>query len=122
MRKLLFLSALLLTALAPASPAQTSVGFTWTANSAWASTWPACSTTVTTLCLSGYTLTDTTGTTPVVVSSTIPATALSYTLSPLPAAGARTYSLVVNGKDQSGNPAASPPVTATVTIPSATPP
>lgn len=87
MRKILLLSALLLAALVPASHAQTSVGFTWSANPAWATSWPACSTTVTTMCLSTYTLTDiTNASNPVVISSTIPATALSYTLSPLPAA------------------------------------
>lgn len=124
MRKLLFLAVLALCALVPASRAQTAIpSFTWQANPAWVTTWPACSTTVTSMCLSGYTLTDVTNaSSPTVVSSTIPATALSYTLTAMPAAGARTYSLVINGKDQTGNPASSAPVTANVTVPSATPP
>ena len=122
MKKAACFLGLLLAAFVPASHAQTSVGFTWQANPAWATTWPACSTTVTTMCLTGFTLTDTTGATPVVVSSTIPASALSYTLSPLPAAGLRTYTLVANGKDQTGNPAISTTDTTTVTVPSATPP
>jgi hypothetical protein len=114
---------LLLLAASPALAQSNSVTFTRQANSAWATSWPACSTTVTTDCLSGFTLSDITNATkPVVISSTIAPTALTYTQTPAGAAGSHTYSLVVNGKDQSGNPAASTPVTSTATIPSNTPP
>lgn len=96
--------------------------FTWQANPGWSSTWPACSSTVTKMCLTGYTIMDTTkATAPFVVSNTIPATALSYTMWTMPGSGKRSYSLVVTGKDQDGNAASSIPVTLTTTIPSAKP-
>ena len=98
---------------------QSGVIFTWTGTGNPAL--PSCSSTVTASCLTGYTLTDTTGSTPVVISSTIPANALTYTETPLPSVGAHTWSLVVNGKDQSGNSISSNPVTLTLTVPSLTP-
>jgi hypothetical protein len=94
-----------------------SITFTWTGDGN--PTWPACSTTVTTSCLTDFTLSDITNA-PVVISSTIPESVLTYTLSPLPAVGSHTYSLFISGKDQSGNAVSSSPVTTTVAVPSLT--
>lgn len=91
----------------------TAVQFTWTD-----STSPVCTATVTTSCVTGYTLTDTTvAASPVVISSAIAATATTYTQTPLPAAGTHAYSLVANGKDNTGNAVASAPATASAVIP-----
>ena len=82
---------------------------------------PACSCTVTTSCLTDFTLSDiTNASSPIVLSSTIPESALTYTESPLPSVGTHTYSLVISGKDQSGNSISSPAVTTTVNVPSIT--
>lgn len=82
--------------------AQTSnIVFTWANTN---SSVPACSSTVTTACLVGQTITDTTiASSPVVLSSSISPTATTYT-SPLPAftGVTRTYTLVVNYKDATG--------------------
>jgi hypothetical protein len=97
--------------------AQSSVVFTWgNGNPSIAD----CSATVTSSCLVGYTLTDTTFSPGSVISSAILATALTYTESPLPSVGSHTYSLVATGKDQSGNPVSSTPATVTVAVPSIT--
>jgi hypothetical protein len=89
----LFLGLLL--AAAPAfAQSYSKVVFTWTAGSPL---WPACSGTVTTSCTVGQTITDiTVPATPVVISSTISATALTYTETPFPSPGVHTWSLVVN--------------------------
>jgi hypothetical protein len=42
---------------------------------------------------------------------------ISYTLTPLPTPGMRTYQLTVTGTDASGNPVTSPPATVTISIP-----
>jgi len=98
--------------------AQSSVVFTWTHNPLNAGTWPACSRFVTTMCQTGYTLSDvTTASAPVVISSTIAESALTYTLTPLPSAGAHIYDLVINGRGRSGNAVQSAPATVTVTVP-----
>lgn len=103
----------------PAFAQTGNVVFTWTGNGN--PTLPACSTTVTTSCLTGYTLSDITSlSSPVVVSSAIAESALTYTLAPLPTVGSHTYSLVVNGKDQSSNAISSTPASVTLTIPSFT--
>ena len=94
-----------------------SVIFTWSGDGN--TSLPGCSATVTTACLTTFTLSDTTvAATPVVISSTIPYNVLTYTLTPLPAVGAHTYSLMISGKDQSGNAISSTPITTTVTVPS----
>lgn len=118
MRKLL---AILILALSPfASFAQTgSVNFTWSGNGN--PNLPACSGTVTNTCLTTFTIADiTTASTPVVISSAIASTATSYTLTPLPTVGSHTYSLIISGKDQSGNSISSTPVTTTVVVPGIT--
>ena len=92
--------------------AQTSIVFTWTNTS----TLPLCSSTVTSSCLVSQTLMDTTGIA-TIVSATISPSATTYTLTPLPAAGTRTYSLVLNGKDQSGASVSSAAATTTVVVP-----
>lgn len=88
--------------------------FTWSSNGNPGV--PACSTTVTTSCLTTFTITDTTSA-PVVISSTIPSTVLTYTLTPEPAPGAHTYSLALSGKDQTGKAISSSTVSTTVTVP-----
>ena len=98
MKKLFMLLCLSTSAFA-ATPSN--IVFTW-ANTD--SSVPACSSTVTTACLVGQTITDTTvAASPVVLSSSISPTATTYT-TPLPAftGVTRTYTLVVNYKDASG--------------------
>ncbi|HTF72618.1 MAG TPA: hypothetical protein VK638_59120 [Edaphobacter sp.] len=117
MKKLLFavMLAIFLGSTAHAQAA-TSIAFTWTNNN---NGLPNCSTSVTTACLVGQTLTDTTAaSSPVVLSSTISPTATTFT-TPLPAftAASRTYSLVVNYKDASGAAQATTAATATVGVP-----
>jgi len=98
--------------------AQSSAVFTWAHNPLNAGTWPACSRSVRTMCQTGYTLSDvTTASAPVVISSTIAESALTYTLTPLPSVGAHIYDLVINGKGRSGNAVQSAPATVTVTVP-----
>jgi hypothetical protein len=97
--------------------AQSGEVFTWVNGNP---TLPDCSATVTSSCLTGYILTDATVSPGTVINSTIPATALTYTETPLPGVGSHTYSLVATGKDQSGNSASSVPVTVIVTVPSIT--
>ena len=91
---------------------QSSVTLTWQANPAWATSWPTCSATVTKSCLINYTLS---GSGPVSGSVAVPITAVSY-VTPSAPPGTYLFTLVVNGKDQNGNPATSTPVTATATI------
>ena len=99
--------------------AQSAVQFNWTGDGNTGM--PACPATTPKSCVSGYTLTDiTVATAPVVLSSAIAETALTYTESPLPSVGSHTWSLVVNGYDQSGNAISSAPVTVTATVPSIT--
>jgi hypothetical protein len=115
MKTLLLVSAFLFLSL----QSRAQVVFTWsgTGNPSLS----ACSDTVKTSCISGFTLTDiTTSSAPVVISSAIAESATTYTLSPLPAVGSHTWSLVVNGFDQSGNAIASSPATVTATVPAIT--
>lgn len=105
--------------MAMAAFGQSTVQFTWTGTGN--PNVPACSSTVKTACLSGYTLTDvTTAASPVVISSTIAETALTYSESPLPSVGSHTWNLVVNGFDQSGNAISSAPATVTLSVPAIT--
>jgi ABC-type transport system involved in multi-copper enzyme maturation permease subunit len=120
MRKLIRFSAMLcaLACLSSASLAQTppSIAFSWTNNNSGI---PTCSGTVTSTCLVGHTLTDTTVSgSPVVLSSSISPTATTYT-TPLPSftTTTRTYSLVVNYKDASGAAQATSAATASVSVP-----
>lgn len=82
---------------------------------------PVCSATVTTSCKSNLALSDITSlSSPVVINNDIADTLLTYSLTPLPSVGPHTYSLIVVGKDQSGNQIVSPAATATVTVPAIT--
>jgi hypothetical protein len=95
------------------------VAFSWSGDGN--TSLPGCSATVTAACLTTFTITDiTTASAPLVISSTIPYSTLTYMLTPLPAVGAHTYSLMISGKDQSGNAISSAPITATVTVPAIT--
>lgn len=121
MRRRLSITLLVLSTLsagsALAAQSLTTVTFNWTTNNA-AQGWPNCSSTVTTVCVSGYTLTDTTNSaSPVVISSTIAATAITYVLTPLPTPGTHTYSLVTNGLGSTGQAVTSTPATASALIP-----
>jgi hypothetical protein len=92
----------------------TKIVFTWS-DSANASI-PACTGTVTTSCLTAFTLTDTTANT--VVSSTIASNLTTYTYTPtggIPFGYNHSFSLVVTGKDSSGNVITSPAATTSVT-------
>lgn len=114
-RKLIL--ALLFVAAVPAFAA-TEIVFTWSnPNTA---TWPACSTTVTTMCLQNVELEDVTNPTAVAIA-TLASSAVGYTLTPLPAAGAHTYALFYNAKDATGAATVSPQSTVAVTVPG-TPP
>lgn len=112
---------------AHASQPLTSVGFTWSSTNSATNGWPNCSATVTTICVSGYTLSDiTVPATPVVISASISATSISYTLTPLPTpvngSIVHTYSLVTDGVGATaGSTANSTPATASVSVPSSTP-
>lgn len=114
MKRLLF--AVLLAFLASTAEAQaaSSIVFNWTNTN---SSVPACSSTVTSNCLVGQTLTDTTANS--VISSSISPAATTYTYTPatFPAPGTRNYSLVVNYKDGSGTAQVTSAATASVTIP-----
>lgn len=102
--------------------AQSRLVFSWKTNPADAGAWPPCSRSVVRMCRTGYSLTDlTTASAPVVISSTIAADALEYTLSPLPSAGLHIYHLVVIGKGSSGTPVQSRPATISVRVPSPAP-
>jgi hypothetical protein len=101
--------------------AQSSIVFTWGPNPSNASTWPACSKSVTTMCQTGYTLSDvTTASAPVVISSTIAESAVTYTLTPLPSVGSHVYNLVIRARGIRGDAVKSAPVTVTVSVPSMT--
>lgn len=111
------LAILLATFLASSLHAQaaSSIVFTWTNNNSGLTT---CSSTVTSACLVGHTITDTTvSASPVVLSSSISPTATTYT-TPLPAftASTRTYSLVLNYKDASGAAQATTAVSTSVAV------
>lgn len=113
MRKVL-LALLLMFGFSTLAHAATSIVFTWsdTANASI----PACTTTVTTSCLTTFTLTDTT--TGTVISSAIPSTTLTYTYAPtggIPFGYSHSFSLTVNGINAAGTTVASAPVTTTVT-------
>ena len=98
--------------------AQSSVVFRWGHNPSNNGIWPVCSRSVQKMCQTGYTLTDvTTASAPVVISSTIAANALSYKLTPLPAAGSHIYHLVINAKGRNGKAVHSAPASVTVKIP-----
>jgi hypothetical protein len=97
MKKLFMLLCLSTSAFAQTS----NIVFTWGNTN---SSVHACSSTVTSACLVGQTITDTTiAASPVVISSSISPTATTYS-TPLPAftGVTRTYTLVVNYKDASG--------------------
>jgi len=123
MKNLIVLVALALVALVAfaASPAfaATEVVFAWT-NPNSATVWPACTATLTTMCLVNVELEDVTSPTSVVIATPAPAST-GYTLTPLPAAGVRTYALFYNAKDATGAATVSPQSTVAVTIPG-TPP
>lgn len=117
MKKLIFtLLAVVAASLPINAQPPSSIVFNWSnPNSGFAS----CSSTVTTNCISGLTITDTTvSASPVVLSSTIAATAITYTTSLPPfTAATRTYSLVYNYKDSSGAAQSSSAATTSVTVP-----
>jgi hypothetical protein len=99
--------------------AQSRLVFAWKTNPADAAAWPPCNRFVVRTCRTGYSLTEvTTASAPVLISSTIAADALTYTLSPLPSAGLHIYHLVVAGKGSSGTPVQSAPATISVKVPS----
>lgn len=113
MKKTLVLLLNLFLALPLMASAQgfTKITFTWTNP-----VYPICSATVTTWCLTGATMTDTTAN--VIASSTIPAGATTYTYTPVggvPFGYSHSFSLVLNAVDGSGNPIASGPATTTLT-------
>lgn len=101
----------------------TQVTFTWSSGNSATNGWPNCSSTITTTCVSGYTLADVTNSaSPVVISANIGATATTYALTPLPAQGSHTYALVTNGVGATtGSTDNSTPVTAVVQVPGAAP-
>jgi len=108
-----FISVALVFGMTTFSHAATSILFNWT-NTANAGV-PACTVTVTTSCMTAFTLTDTT--TGTVVSSTIPFTILTYTYTPasgIPFGYNHSFSLTVSGKDASGNAVSSLPATTSV--------
>ena len=116
MKNLMVLLAGLWLGVSAFAQSPTSIVFTWTNNDAGI---PACSSTVTSSCLVGQTLTDTTvPSSPAVLSSSISPTASTFT-TPLPAftSANRSYSLVVNYKDSAGAAQATSAVTATVGVP-----
>jgi hypothetical protein len=111
MKKKLVLLLSLFLALPLMAHAATMITFTWTNP-----VYPTCSATVTTWCLTGATLTDTTAN--VVASSTIPAGAATYTYTPaggIPFGYVHSFSLVLNAVDGNGKPIVSGPATTTVT-------
>ena len=115
MKKYLLLALLSFTPLAHAA---TQIVFTWTYGST-----PACSSSVTTSCITAFILTDTTTNT--VVSSTIAgnATTFAYTPSGGIAFGySHGFSLVATGVDGAGNKATSSASTTTVTYSVLAPP
>jgi hypothetical protein len=99
--------------------AQTSLVFTWGPNPSNAGNWPPCSKSVKRMCRTGYTLIDVTATSaPVVITSTIAQDSTTYTITPLPSAGLRTYNLVVNAKNSVRKVVHSDPAIVTVAVPS----
>jgi hypothetical protein len=106
-----------------AAQSLTNVTFNWTSTNSASSGWPNCSSSITTVCVSGYALADVTNSaSPVVISSTIAATATSYVLTPLPSAGSHTYALATVGVGTTvGSIVTSTPATATTTIPGSAP-
>lgn len=93
--KLLFLFAI------PAM-AQTAIVFTWTNGNTGSSAYPACTSTVTKSCVTGFTLMMD-GSTTVAGPSSIGPTLTTYTQTPLPAVGTHSYVLTMNGFDGVGN-------------------
>jgi hypothetical protein len=93
--------------------AQSSVVFSWSHNPLNNGIWPVCSTSVQKMFQIGYTLTDITAVSaPVVISSTIAPTALTYRLTPLRSAGSHIYHLVINARGGNGKPVHSAPALA----------
>lgn len=89
-------------------------------------TWPACGAGTAapqTSCIVSTGATDITSlSSPVVLTTSIPYTTLTYTLTTLPSAGSHSYVVFYEAKDQSGNSVVSANSnTATVTVPSSTP-
>lgn len=107
--KLLFLFAI------PAM-AQSTIVFTWVNGNTGSSAYPACTSTVTKSCVTGFTLTMD-GSTTVAGPSSIGPTVTTYTQTPLPAVGTHAYSLVMNGFDGLGNAIVSGAATVSVIIP-----
>src|SRR6201996_8357020 len=108
---------LMLATLAIGIPAfgQSKIVFTWTSGNVGSIALPACSSTVTTSCVTGYTLTMD-STTTVAGPSSIGPTLTTFTQTPLPAVGSHSYSLVMNGFDAVGNAIVSGAATTTVTV------
>jgi hypothetical protein len=101
--------------------AQSSIVFTWGHSPSNAKVWPACSKSVTTMCQTGYTLKDVTiASAPVVISAAITGSALTYTLTPLPAVGTHIYDLFINARGSRGEGVQSAPATVAVSVPSMT--
>ena len=96
---------------APVPPTAPTLG--WTSNGNVGT--PNCNANQKTGCLTTYTLIDTTTNT--VISTSISADALSYTLSNLPNTGTHVYQLTINGVDINGKIVSSAPATTSVTIP-----
>lgn len=123
MIKILKISALFLLSMAVGMAfGQTSIIFSWTGTGNPGI--PACSATVTTSCISGFTISDVTNAgAPVVLNSAIPATALTwtYTVPPLTAAATHTYGLATNAKDSGGSVESSAQVTAMIAVPAVPP-
>jgi hypothetical protein len=105
------------------------INVTWTnPNSASANGWPNCVFTSgpQNMCVEGFTLSEgstviATTCTATVTTGCLSALATSFIITPLPAAGNHTYSLVANGLNQTGGPAPSTAATVTVGVPSSSP-
>jgi len=119
--------ALLMLATVPLLAAQTpNVVLTWQPNPANATAWPNCGANGAapqTTCIVSTGVTDITSlSSPVVLTTTIPAATLTFTLATVPSPGSHSYVVFYEAKDQSGNAVLSANSnTATVTVPSSTP-
>jgi hypothetical protein len=110
MKKLFMLLASVCLSASALAATPTNIVFTWGNTDSGI---PVCSSTVTTSCLVGQTITDiTVASSPVVLSSTIAPTATTYT-TPFPpiTAATRTYTLSVNYKDATGKAQSTSPAT-----------
>lgn len=111
-----YLSLLFLAFTLPAMAQTHEITFTWTNGNTGTSALPACTSTVTTSCVSGFTLTMDSAT--VVAGPTAIGPALAtYTQTPAPAIGTHAYSLVMNGFDGLGNAITSSAATTSVVVP-----